>query len=167
MARSVKNLQTDFIKFHGCGAYRRDGSNVLCTKRNPCSKPINACFWMKNKHAINKIRTRNKELNDKILFSDLVKTQYHAELSKQKQTQYYSTDESSYSDSDSDISDSDSDSDNNNLIIDLKQTVTDVSDSIKSITKTINAITESKQLIQETVAPHLTNEVLNQNNTIE
>ena len=23
MQRSVKNLQTDFIKFHGCGAYRR------------------------------------------------------------------------------------------------------------------------------------------------
>ena len=32
MARSIKNLQTDFIKFHGCGAYRRDGTNVLCTE---------------------------------------------------------------------------------------------------------------------------------------
>ena len=70
MARSVKNLQTDFIKFHGCGAYRRDGTNVLCTEKNPCSNPINACFWMKNKHVIHKVRTRNSELNDNILYSN-------------------------------------------------------------------------------------------------
>ena len=162
MARSVKNLQTDFIKFHGCGAYRRDGSNVLCTKKPPCLKPINAYFWMKNKHAINKVRTRNKELNDKILYSNSVRTQYHAELSRQKQTQYYSTDESSYSDSDSD-----SDSDDNKLLIDLKQTVKDINHSIKSISETVKEITQSNQLIQQTVMPHLSNEVLNQNKTIE
>ena len=165
MARSVKNLQTDFIKFHGCGAYRRDGSNVLCTEKNPCSKPINACFWMKNKYAINKVRTRKQELNDKVLYSDSVKTQYLAELYRQKQTQYYSTDESSYSYSDSDVSDSDSDSDDNKLVIDLRQTVEDINHSIKSISETINEITQSKQLIQQTVTPHLINETLNQNNT--
>ena len=161
MARSVKNLQTDFIKFHGCGAYRRDGSNVLCTKKPPCSKPINACFWMKNKHAINKVRTRNKELNDKVLYSDSVKVQYLAELYRQKQTQYYSTDESS--DSDSDISDSDSD--DNKLVIDLTQAVKDINHSIKSISETVKEITQSNQLIQQTVTPHLINETLNQNNT--
>ena len=74
MARSVENLQTDFIKFHGCGVYRRDGTNVLCTEKNPCSNPINACFWMKTRHVIHKVRTRNSELNDNILYSNSVKT---------------------------------------------------------------------------------------------
>ena len=46
MKKSVKNLQDGFIKFHGCGIYRRDGSKVLCTKTRPCFKPVNACFWM-------------------------------------------------------------------------------------------------------------------------
>ena len=158
MARSVKNLQTDFIKFHGCGAYRRDGINVLCTEKNPCSNPINAFFWMKNKHVIHKVRTRNSELNDNILCSNSVKRQYYNELSRQSQIQYYSTDESSYSDSGSDYSDSD----NNNLIIDIDQTVNDINHSIKSISETIGEITKSKQLIHETVTPHLVNETLNQ-----
>ena len=158
MARGVKNLQTDFIKFHGCGAYRRDGTNVLCTEKNPCSNPINACFWMKNKHAIHKVRTRNSELNDNILYSNSVKRQYYSELAIQKQIQYYSTDESSYSDS---YSDSDSDSDSNNLIIDIDQTVNDINHSIKSISET-GEITKSKQLIHETVTSHLVNETLNQ-----
>ena len=86
MARSVKNLQTDFIKFHSCGAYRRDGTNVLCTEKNPCSNPINACFWMENKHVVHKVRTRNSELNDNILYSNSVKRQYYNELSRQSQT---------------------------------------------------------------------------------
>ena len=150
MARSVKNLQTDFIKFHDCGAYRRDGTNVLCTEKNPCSNPINACFWMKTKHVIHKVRTRNSELNDNILYSNSVKRQYYNELFRQKQTQYYSTDESSYTDSDSD-----SDSDANNLIIDIDQTINDINHSIKSISETIGEITNSKQLIQETVTPQL------------
>ena len=157
MARSVKNLQTDFIKFHGCGAYRRDGTNVLCTEKNPCSNPINACFWMKNRHVTRKVRTRNSELNDNILYSNSVKRQYYNELSRQKQIQCYSTDESSYSDSDSD-----SDSDTNNLIIDIDQTVNDINHSIKSISETIDEITKSKQLIHETVTSHLVNETLNQ-----
>ena len=73
MVRSVKNLQSDFIKFHGCGAYRRDGTNVLSTKKNPCSNPINACFWMKARDVINKVRTRKSQLYDNILFSNSVK----------------------------------------------------------------------------------------------
>ena len=158
MARSVKNLQTDFIKFHGCGAYRRDGTNVLCTEKNRCSNPINACFWMKNRHVIHKVRTRNSELNDNILYSNSVKTQYYNELHRQKQTQYYSTDESSYSDSDSGYSDSDS----NNLIIDIDQTVNDINHSTKSISETTGEITKSKQLIHETVTSPLINETLNQ-----
>ena len=168
MARSVKNLQTDFIKFHGCGAYRRDGTNVLCTGKNPCSNPINACFWMKARHVIHKVQTRNSELNDNILYSNSVKRRYYNELSRRRQTQYYSTDESSYSDSGSnsgsdysDYSDH-SDSDNNNLIIDIDQTVNDINHSIKSISETIGEITKSKQLIHETVTSHLVNETLNQ-----
>ena len=35
MKKSVKNLQDGFIKFYGCGVYRRDGSNVLSTKKRP------------------------------------------------------------------------------------------------------------------------------------
>ena len=89
------------------------------------------------------------------MYSNSVKTQYHNELSRQKQTQHYSTDESSYSDSDSD-------SDTNNLIIDTDQTVNEINHSIKSISETIGEITKSKQLIQETVMPHLINETLNQ-----
>ena len=162
MARSVKNLQTDFIKFHGCGAYRRDGTNVLCTEKNPCSNPINACFWMKARHAIHKVRTRNSELNDNILYSNSVKTQYYNELHRRKQIQYYSSDESQYSDSDSWCSDSDSDSDNNNLIIDIDQTINDINHSIKLISETIGEITKSKQLIHETVTSHLVNETLSQ-----
>ena len=42
MGRIVKILQDGFIKYHGCGLYHRDGSNVLVTKWRDCSKPINA-----------------------------------------------------------------------------------------------------------------------------
>ena len=34
MGRIVKKLQDGFIKFHGCGLYHRDGSNVLITKKD-------------------------------------------------------------------------------------------------------------------------------------
>ena len=124
--KSIKNLQNNFIKFHGCGLYRKDGTNILCTKKRPCLKPINNCFWMKSKDTTNKIRTRNKELNDEILMSNSLKNEYFQKLYIMKSRQYYSSDESSYSDSDSDtsISDSnpdisDSDSDSNKLIIDF------------------------------------------------
>ena len=157
MVRSVKNLQSDFIKFHGCGAYRRDGTNVLSTKKNPCSNPINACFWMKARDVINKVRTRKSQLYDNILFSNSVKKQYYNELHRRKQTQYYSTDESSYSDSDSD-----SDSNSDKLIIDLKQSVNEINHLTKSISETIGEINKSKQLIEKAITPHLINETLNQ-----
>ena len=41
MKNIVKNLQDGFIKYHGCGVCRRDGTNVLITKKNPCYNPIN------------------------------------------------------------------------------------------------------------------------------
>ena len=34
MTKIVKNLQDGFIKYHGCGIYRRDGTNVLITKKD-------------------------------------------------------------------------------------------------------------------------------------
>ena len=46
MKKSVKNLQDGFIRYHGCGIYRRDETKVLITKRRVCYKPTNACFWM-------------------------------------------------------------------------------------------------------------------------
>ena len=161
MKRKVKNLQTDFIKFHGCGVYRSDGTNVLCTKKRPCSKPINACFWMLGKHVNKKVRTRNREFNDRVLYSESVKTQYHPELYRQKQTQYYSTDESSFSDSDSDSDETNYDSDNNKRVIDTNEAVTDIKSLIKSISDMFSEIEYTKQLISNTVKPHLINEALN------
>ena len=160
MERSVKNLQTDFIKFHGCGAYRRDGTNVLCTKRNPCSIPINACFWMKNRDAIPRVRTRNSELNDAVLRSTSLKTQYFNNIHRRKQIQYYSTDES-----ESQYTDSDSDSDSvhsnypnpdNNLIIDIEKDINDINHLKNSISETIdkklNEVQEAVNLYKQTNA---------------
>ena len=50
MGRIVKNLQDGFISFHGCGVYHRDCSNVLITKKRPCTQPIIECFWMRPEH---------------------------------------------------------------------------------------------------------------------
>ena len=85
MNKSVKNLQDGFIKYHGCGVYRRDGSNVLCTKLNPCIKPTNACFWMLSEDVNKKVRTRNKEFNERVYHSQSLKKQYQSELIKRKQ----------------------------------------------------------------------------------
>ena len=82
MKKSVKSLQDGFIKFHGCGVYRRDGSNVLCTKTRPCFKPVNACFWMLGKDVKKKVRTRNRELNERIYHSQSLKKQYHIKTIK-------------------------------------------------------------------------------------
>ena len=57
MSRAVKNLQDGFIKYHGCGIYHRDGSNVLVTKGRSCSNPTNACFWMQGEHVNEKVQT--------------------------------------------------------------------------------------------------------------
>ena len=85
MNKSVKNLQDGFIKYHSCGVYRRDGSNVLCIKLNPCIKPTNACFWMLNEDVNKKVRTRNKEFNERVYHSQSLKKQYQSELIKRKQ----------------------------------------------------------------------------------
>ena len=39
MGRIVKNLD-GFIKYHGCGLYHRDGSNVSVTKWRGCAAPF-------------------------------------------------------------------------------------------------------------------------------
>ena len=83
MKKSFKNLQHGFIKFHGCGVYRKDGSNILCTKTRPCFKPVNACFWMLGEDVKKKVRTRNRELNERIYQSQSLKRQHQSELSKE------------------------------------------------------------------------------------
>ena len=57
MKKSVKNLQDGFIRYHGCGIYRRDETKVLITKRRVCYKPTNACFWMLDEDVEKKVRT--------------------------------------------------------------------------------------------------------------
>ena len=83
MKKSVKNLQDGFIKLHGCGAYRRYGTNVLCTKSRPCYKPVNACFWILGKDVHKKVRTQNGESNKRIYHSQSLKRQYDQSLSKE------------------------------------------------------------------------------------
>ena len=124
--KSVKNLQDDFIKFHGCGIYRRDGSNVLSTKKRPCNNPINACFWMLGKDVIKKVRTRNKEFNERVYYSQSLKNQYQRELIKRRQYQYYSTDEDSDTDTDTDTESNDS----HKLVIDIQNITKSISDSV-------------------------------------
>ena len=121
MKKSVKNLQDGFIKFHGCGAYRRDGSNVLCTKTRPCFKPVNACFWMLGEDVKKKVQTRNRELNERIYHSQSLKRQYQTELIKRKQYQYYSTDDDIESNDSSSDNNSNYDSDDNKLVIDIEK----------------------------------------------
>ena len=137
MKKSVKNLQDGFIKFHGCGVYRRDGSNVLCTKTRPCFKPVNACFWMLGEDVKKKARTRNRELNERIYHGQFLKKQYQSELIKRKQYECYSTE----SDDSSSDNNSNYDSDDNKLVID-----------IENVTKSIS----------NTITPYLMNETVNQ-----
>ena len=149
MKKSVKSLQDGFIKYHGCGVYRRDGSNVLCTKSRPCFKPVNACFWMLGKDVNKKVRTRNKELSERVYHSQSLKNQYQSELIKKNQYQYqfYSTDEETMSDTSS--NDSDYDSDDSKLVIDIEN-------ATKSISNTLSEIVYMSHLINETVN-HTTN----------
>ena len=112
MKNIVKNLQDGFIKYHGCGVCRRDGTNVLTTKKNPCYNPINAYFLMLGNHVNKKVRTRNNEANDRLYPLQSLKLQYQTEIKRKKQYQYYSTDESS--------DESAYDSDDNKLIIEIK-----------------------------------------------
>ena len=63
--KSVKNLQGGFIKYHGCGLYRRDGTNILVMKKRLCKFPITNCFWMDSVNIKSQIRTRFRECNNK------------------------------------------------------------------------------------------------------
>ena len=90
LRKSIKNIQDGFIKFHGCGVYRRDGTNVLYTKKRPCSNPINACFSMRSKDVTKKVRTRERELNERVYTSQSLKIHYQNELKKNHES--YSTD---------------------------------------------------------------------------
>ena len=156
MKKNVKNLQDGFIKYRGCGVYRRDGSNVLCTKSRPCFKSVNACFWMLGKDVNKKVRTRNKELNERVYHSQSLKNQYQSELIKKIQYQFYSTDEEIMSDTSS--NDSDYDSDNNKLVIDIGNVT-------KSISNTLSEIENVKKSISNTIKSHLINETVNHTKT--
>ena len=123
MKNIVKNLQDGFIKYHGCGVYRTDGTNVLITKKRPCFNPTNACFWMLASDINKKVRTRNNEANDRIYHRQSLKRQYQTELKRKKQYQYYSTGESSNESTDESSDESAYDSDDNKLIIDIKNQI--------------------------------------------
>ena len=107
--KSIKNLQDGFIKLHGYGIYRRDGTNILVTKKRPCDKPINSCFWMNTSNIKSQIRTRQREYNDIIYHCDKYKTQYKNE---------YKTNHESYSSDYESNTESDTDSDTDKLVID-------------------------------------------------
>ena len=143
MKKSVKNLQDGFIRYHGCGIYRRDGTNVLVTKRRACHKPTNACFWMLSEDVEKKVRTRNRELNERIYHTQSLKKQYQSELIKRKQYEYYSTE----SDNSSSDNNSNYDSDDNKLVIDIENVT-------KSISNTLIEIENIKKSISNTIMPH-------------
>ena len=99
MGKIVKNLRDGFVMYHCCGIYHRDGSNVLITRGRGCSKPTDACFWMKPEHVHKKVITRSRELN-KTVHSISVLKQYEREQLKNGVLNYYSTDDETMSDSD-------------------------------------------------------------------
>ena len=141
MGRIIKKLQDGFIKYHGCGLYHRDGTNVLVTKWRGCAKPINACFWMRPEHVQKKVTTHRRELTQTIHNKKLIK-QYQREQLKACVLAYYSTNDETMSVSDSD-SDSDNDSDNNRLIIDIENVVKAIS---KPVSKSISKLTDNQTL---------------------
>ena len=151
MKKNVKNLQDGFIRYHGCGIYRRDGTNVLVTKRRPCYKTTSACFWMLDEDVEKNVRTRNRESNERIYHSQSLKKQYQAELIKRKQHEYYSTE----SDDSSSDNNSNYDSDVNKLLIDIENVT-------KSISNTLIEIENVKKSISNTIMPYLINETVNQ-----
>ena len=95
--KNILKLNDGFVKFHGCGIYRRDGTNILVTKKRPCKFPINQCFWMNPSDIKSKIRTRFRELNDLVINKSNYKTQYKNESKNNHEC--YSTEEESNTDS--------------------------------------------------------------------
>ena len=123
MGKIVKNLQDGFVKYHGCGLYHRDGSNVLVTKWRGCSKPINACFWMKTEDVRKNVYTRRRELTATIHNRKLLQ-QYVSELVRRGSftSTFYSTDSGTDSDSDTDT-EPEYNSDDNRLVIDIAKAI--------------------------------------------
>ena len=147
MGRIVKNLQDGFIKYHGCGLYHRDGSNVLVTKWRGYSKPINACFWMKTEDVRKKVYTRRRELTATIHNRELMQ-QYVSELARRGSftSTFYSTDSGTDSDTDTEP---EYDSDDNRLVVDIENVVKAISNPVsKSFSKlatkhTVNLINQT------------------------
>ena len=174
-------MQDGFIKYHGCGIYHRDGSNVLVTKQRPCSRPTNACFWMQSEHVHKKVCTQKKEYNATVYRTNHLKKQYHSELKKQNPNiTFYSTDDETMSDSDSD-SDSDSntnsnisglnsydstyDSDDNKLVIDIDNHIGNAKKALRKLSKSIsnqlvNTINSIQQLPDTDQTPNKENGIL-------
>ena len=96
--KNILKINDGFVKFHGCGIYRRDGTNILITKKRPCKFPINQCFWMNPSDVNSKIRTRFRELNDLVINKNHYKTQYKNEAKNNHEC--YSTEEESNTESD-------------------------------------------------------------------
>ena len=116
MEKLQKKIGSNFISYHGCGAYRLDGSNVLITNDIPCSNPIKDCFWMKAKDARNHIRTRSA--SSKNIMTNPHYKRWYFESQTREHTSY-STDESDSSD---EYPSSDEDSKTGKLTIDIKET---------------------------------------------
>ena len=138
--KSFKNLQDGFIKYHGCGIYHRDGSNVLVTQQRPCLNPTNTCFWMHPEHVQKKVSTRKREYNATVYRTNNLKKQYQSELKKQNpNTTFYSTDDETVSDSDLDNNSNVSyDSDDNKLVIDIENNIANVTTALSQFSNTIS-----------------------------
>ena len=95
--KSILKLNDGFIKYHVCGLYRRDGTNILVTKNRSCKTPMNQCFWMNALNVKSKIRTRFKELHDSICLKSNYKTQYKNEAKNNHES--YSSEYESNTDS--------------------------------------------------------------------
>ena len=89
---------------------------------------------MLGKDVIKKVRTRNKEFNEIVYYSQSLKNQYQRELIKRKQYQYYSTDEDSDTDTDTKSNDS------HKLVIDIQNITKSISDSVNNIKETLTKI---------------------------
>ena len=154
MSRAVKNLQDGFIKYHGCGIYHRDGSNVLVAKGRSCSNPTKPCFWMQGEHVNKKVQTRKREYDATIHRSQNLKKQYASELCRQNpNTTFYSTDDETISDSDTDSNVSGLeltyDSDDNRLIIDIEngtKSISQISNTISNRLATDHTVNLINQL---------------------
>ena len=138
MGRIVKNVNDGFIKYHGCGICHRDGSNVLITKNRGCSKPTNACFWMKPEYVNKRVTTRHRELTKTIHDPNPVKI-YEREQLRNGVMNFYSTDDETMSNSNSGYdSDSEYDSDDEKLVIDINNAVNSTSNETQTVDSNSN-----------------------------